>query len=107
MAEHGITEKDQCKAMFDSIDQDHSAVIKYSEFLAACVEEKYFLDDKRVIEAFNRLDEDHSGSITMANLKKLLRDQVSDDSLARMFKEVDIDESGTISLKEFREMLMK
>jgi calcium-dependent protein kinase len=107
MAEHGITEKDQCKAMFDSIDQDHSAVIKYSEFLAACVEEKYFLDDKRVIEAFNRLDEDHSGSITMANLKKLLGDQVSDDSLARMFKEVDIDESGTISLKEFREMLMK
>ena len=57
---------------FDSIDQDHHGVIKYTEFLAACVDENVYLEDKRVVEAFNRLDVDHTGTITRDNLKNCL-----------------------------------
>ena len=59
----GAMENSECQRMFESLDQDRTGVIKYSEFLAACVDEKIMLDDKRVIDAFNKLDVDNTGML--------------------------------------------
>ena len=64
----GAMENSECQRMFESLDQDRTGVIKYSEFLAACVDEKIMLDDKRVIDAFNKLDVDNTGMLTYINV---------------------------------------
>ena len=46
---HGVMDDAECNRIFDSIDQDHHGVIKYTEFLAACVDENVYLEDKRVV----------------------------------------------------------
>eukprot|EP00943_MAST-04B_sp_MAST-4B-sp1_P003108 g3108.t1 len=102
---HGVMDDAECNRIFDSIDQDHHGVIKYTEFLAACVDESVYLEDKRVVEAFNRLDVDHTGKITKENLKSLLGDDVTSGALDRMIAEADFHHDGTIDLDEFRRMM--
>ena len=89
----------------DSIDQDHHGVIKYTEFLAACVDENVYLEDKRVVEAFNRLDVDHTGKITRDNLKELLGEGVTEEALDRMIGEADFHNDGMIDLDEFKRVM--
>jgi len=102
---HGVMDDAECNRIFDSIDQDHHGVIKYTEFLAACVDESVYLEDKRVVEAFNRLDVDHTGKITKENLKTLLGDDVTSAALDRMIAEADFHHDGMINLDEFRRMM--
>ena len=102
---HGIMDDAECNRIFDSIDQDHHGVIKYTEFIAACVDESVYLEDKRVVEAFNRLDVDHTGKITKDNLKSLLGDDVTNEALDRMIAEADFHHDGMIDLDEFRRMM--
>lgn len=58
---------------------------------------------------FNQLDEDGSGAIDKAELRRLLWDtgySVNRDTLDEIFDEVDKDKSGSVELKEF-ELVLK
>lgn len=58
---------------------------------------------------FNQLDEDGSGAIDKAELRRLLWDtgySVNRDTLDEIFEEVDKDKSGSVELKEF-ELVLK
>eukprot|EP00435_Cladocopium_sp_Y103_P000367 s1066_g1.t1 len=58
---------------------------------------------------FNQLDEDDSGAIDKAELRRLLWDtgySVNRDTLDEIFEEVDKDKSGSVELKEF-ELVLK
>lgn len=87
--------------LFESLDQDHTGVIKYSEFLAASMDEKYFMDERKILDAFKRLDLDHTGSISKENFREFLGD-VNDEVFERCFNKADIDQSGKLSLSEFQ-----
>ena len=102
MHEHGVMEDTECKRIFAAMDQDHMGVVKYSEFLAACVDEKTFSDEKRMLDAFNRLDIDKSGTISRENLKTFLGDIYSEEAFERLFAEVDEDKTGEIKYHEFK-----
>ena len=52
-------------------------MIKYSEFLAACLQEHLYLHEDRVVDAFNKLDIDHSGVISRENIKNVLGDELN------------------------------
>jgi Ca2+-binding EF-hand superfamily protein len=64
------------------------------------------LDDARL--AFDKADEDHSGSIDIGELRKALRNQghsPTDEDLLAMICEVDEDGSGQIEFDEFLYMM--
>ena len=59
-------------------------------------------------KAFNTVDEDHSGTISMTELAQILKkggDTLSDDDLAQVVAKFDVNGDGQISLKEFAAMM--
>ena len=93
------------KSLFDSIDQDHTGKIKWTEFIASCVQEKTFLEEDRIYDAFNKLDVDHTGFISKDNLKQILGSDVDDAAVERIIQEADFAQDGVIDLDEFRRMM--
>ena len=66
--------------------------------------------EEEFIEAFNRLDEDHSGSITKEELFNFMRKlgyRPSDLELREMMEEVAKDHPGQITYNEFKYILSK
>jgi len=80
---------------------DGSGVVKYSEFLAATIEAHGVIDEERLAEAFDRIDCDDSGYITVANLADMLGSDVPKDYLASIIDEADIKRDKRISYEEF------
>ena len=99
------TTEEAVDKLFADVDLDQTGMIKYSEFLAACLQESLYLEDDRVVDAFNKLDVDHSGKITRANLKTVLGDDLDDSAIDRMIAEADFHKDGVINLDEFKRMM--
>ena len=55
---------------------DHTGYIKYTEFIAACLDARDYTEESAVHEAFHRLDVNRSGGITRENMIALLKDQL-------------------------------
>ena len=53
------------------VDTDGNNCIDYSEFVTACIDRKKFLSMKRLQQAFKMFDNDGSGGIEIAELKKV------------------------------------
>jgi len=62
----------EVESMFNEIDQDHSGTIDYSEFIAAAMQKRVYLDEERLHDAFHRLDVEGSGFLTQEGLSKIL-----------------------------------
>lgn len=91
----------EVEKMFSAVDQDHTGHIKYAEFIAACASEKTLLDQRNLISAFNALDIDGDGTITKAELKKLLGKDVNDAALDKLIAQCDFHKDGMITKEEF------
>ena len=91
--------------LFADVDLDQTGAIKYSEFLAACLQESLYLEDDRVVDAFNKLDVDHSGQITRSNLKAVLGKDLDDEAINRIIAEADFQKNGVVDLDEFRRVM--
>jgi Ca2+-binding EF-hand superfamily protein len=88
--------------MFAGIDVDGTGEVKYSEFLAATIEAHGGIDEERLAEAFDRIDCDDSGYITVNNLATILGDDVPKEYLASIIEEADIKKDKRISYAEFQ-----
>ena len=62
----------EVEKMFNDIDQDHSGTIDYSEFIAAAMQKRVYLDEERLHDAFHRLDVEGTGFLTKEGLTKIL-----------------------------------
>ena len=81
---------------------DGTGSIRSAEFLAATIESKIDLQDERLLEAFDRLDEDDSGYITVENLRALLGTQsASPAEIEDMIRGADLTSNGMIDFDEF------
>jgi hypothetical protein len=80
-------------------DQDGSGLIRYTEFLASTIEAQGAIDERRLAEAFDRLDSDDSGYITVENLKGILGDDFPDSEIEAILKECAKD--GNVSYMDF------
>ena len=91
--------------IFESLDMDHTGVIKYTEFLAAAMQEQLYLAEDKILEAFNKLDLDHTGKITKENLRELLGEGTDEAALDRIITDTDYHNNGYIDLEEFKKMM--
>mmetsp|Transcript_17317 Transcript_17317/g.25587 ORF Transcript_17317/g.25587 Transcript_17317/m.25587 type:complete len:732 (-) Transcript_17317:106-2301(-) len=100
LAQYGYSDA-ELNRLFDAIDLDGSGQIKYTEFLAATIEAHGEIDENRIAEAFDRLDSDDSGFISLENLRELLGDEIPVNRINVIIKEADLTEDNRISYPEF------
>jgi calcium-dependent protein kinase len=111
MASAGLKEipPDLLQIMKD-IDADGSGKIDYTEFLAATLDQKMYLQDSVCWAAFGKFDKDGSGDISLDELKLVLGDEDVQDVMAiknaeEIMKQIDEDGNGTINFDEFMRMM--
>ena len=102
----GNFDPNEIKSIFDSIDTDKNGKIDYTEFLAASMEQKIFLKEERLYEAFSMLDKDHDGKITKKELMDTLKLQPTvDQYVMQLMKNADQNNDGIIDYREFLEFM--
>lgn len=87
--------------LFVGIDLDGTGIIRYTEFLAAAIETQGFIDEGRLAEAFDCLDSDDSGFISVENLAGFLGDQIPINEISRILKESSLTAESQVSYPEF------
>jgi Ca2+-binding EF-hand superfamily protein len=95
--------------IFIMVDIDLSGDITFSEFIVACINPKDILNEDRLTAAFNSFDIDHSGSISMDEVKTALcaGKNVADNVWASVITQVDNNGDREISFLEFKDMMEK
>lgn len=78
----------EVEKMFNDIDQDHSGTIDYSEFIAAAMQKRIYLDEERLHDAFHRLDVEGTGFLTVEGLTKILGGSFSPEDVRMFFFKV-------------------
>ncbi|CAD8054893.1 unnamed protein product [Paramecium primaurelia] len=82
-------------------------VIKYSEFLASCIDERKFITKEKLSYLFKIFDTDNSNFITKQNIKEAFArngKQISDKQIDEMIDEIDPNHDNKISFEEFCQM---
>ena len=93
--------EDELIEMFTGVDIDGTGTVSYSEFLAATIETHGPIEENRIAEAFDRIDGDDTGYITVKNLKFMLGQEVSEDYIDEVIDEVDLTRDHRICYDEF------
>lgn len=92
--------------LFSSMDTDHDGYINYTEFIAATLDKKIYLQDEKLYEAFKAFDQNDSGKISKKNIMHVLKLTDKDSSaLEKIIEENDLNGDGTIDFKEFMQMM--
>ena len=99
--------EDEKYEIIKHIDTNKSEKIEYNEFLAACLEQKIYLREENLLNAFIRLDLDGSGKISKKEIKKVLNDEVNKELLDKIIQEFDLNSDGEIDYREFIEGMSK
>ncbi|XP_077991431.1 uncharacterized protein LOC144445668 [Glandiceps talaboti] len=63
-------------------------------------------EHEKAFTVFRKIDADHSGFITINELRTALREQgdVNDDDIERMMEQIDDDGDGVIEFNEFKQL---
>jgi calcium-dependent protein kinase len=93
------------KKSFNAVDFDATTKISYTEFTAACLEEKEIQNRDHVIQAFRCIDSNNDGQITKDELRAALPPDVDDAVIDRIIADADFDGDGAISEEEFAQAM--
>jgi len=113
----GVAIPPDLQQMMDNIDTDGSGVIDYSEFMAATMDKRRYIQEDVCWRAFKTFDVDGSGSIDKEELMKLLgiadgvsdvmQLQVTEKEVDSIMEEVDLNGDGKIDFEEFLTMMRR
>lgn len=92
---------EEMEHLFRGIDIDGTGLVHYVEFLAATLESHGSIDEARLAEAFDRIDNDCTGYITVSDLKAFLGPDMPVKYLETMIDECDFNRDHKISYQEF------
>ena len=95
---------DELERIFKGMDIDGSGAVHYFEFLAASMEAHGFINEQQLADAFDRLDADDSGTISVNDLRKFLGNELSTASIGKIIEEDDMDADRQVSYQEFLQM---
>jgi len=98
--------------IMEDVDADGSGVIDYTEFLAATLDRRMYVQEDVCWAAFRVFDRNGDGQISEEELKAVLNDGDVESvagakAIAEMMKKVDKDGDNMISFEEFMEMMRK
>ncbi|CAM9591447.1 unnamed protein product [Discosporangium mesarthrocarpum] len=91
----------EAKALFDSVNIDKSAEINYNEFIAATMWTRIHLDEEKLHEAFEDLDQDGKGFLTAEGIKRVAGLDFDCEEVNRMIGEADVSGDGRVDYQEF------
>jgi len=91
--------------IFKTIDTDNSGVINYTEFLAASIDKRIYLQEDKLRDAFKLFDEDKSGKISKSEISKVLKFKKSGVEMTKLFEKYDLNGDGEIDFEEFLNMM--
>ena len=91
--------------IFKTIDTDNSGVINYTEFLAASIDKRIYLQEDKLRDAFKLFDEDKSGKISKSEISKVLKFKKSGTEMTKLFEKYDLNGDGEIDFDEFLNMM--
>jgi len=96
--------------ILEDVDSDGSGVIDYTEFLAATLDKRAYLQEDVCWSAFRLFDKNGDGKISQEELKSVLdNDEVQSiagaQAIAELMKEIDGNGDGVIDFQEFMEMM--
>ncbi|CAJ1369303.1 unnamed protein product [Effrenium voratum] len=86
---------------------DGSGRIDYTEFIAATLSQKQYLQKEVLWSAFRVFDKDGTGKITKQELGAILKEQADGEAIRDMVSEVDLGGDGEISFDEFVTLMEK
>lgn len=89
------------------MDTDKSGVINYTEFIASTIDQKVYLKEEKLYEAFRAFDKDGSGKISINEVKEILKIQESESNIDEVMKKYDENGDGEIDYNEFLAMMGK
>eukprot|EP00437_Effrenium_voratum_P044386 CAMPEP_0181477754 /NCGR_PEP_ID=MMETSP1110-20121109/42382_1 /TAXON_ID=174948 /ORGANISM="Symbiodinium sp., Strain CCMP421" /LENGTH=525 /DNA_ID=CAMNT_0023603071 /DNA_START=51 /DNA_END=1628 /DNA_ORIENTATION=- len=100
------------EAIMEGVDADGSGLIDYTEFLAATLDKKCYLQEDVCYTAFSVFDQDGDGHITLEELKKILENGSVEEALRgrsseEILKAVDTNGDGSIDFEEFMAMMRR
>lgn len=90
------------------VDADGSGYIDYIEFLKASTDESKLLSKQNLAAAFALFDKDGSGTISAAEIRRVLEggSMMDDHVWNELVQQVDQNGDGEVDLKEFEELLL-
>lgn len=89
------------KAAFDAMDQG-DGYIQFTAFIAATLETLGDIKENKLAEAFDRIDSDNNGYVTVENLQSFLGTDYSAEFVDEAIRTVDVDNDGKVSFEEFK-----
>mmetsp|Transcript_15880 Transcript_15880/g.29011 ORF Transcript_15880/g.29011 Transcript_15880/m.29011 type:complete len:518 (-) Transcript_15880:180-1733(-) len=113
LAAAGVTKvPPDLQAIMDAVDSNGSGVIDYTEFLAASLDKKQYLQEDVCWQAFSLFDRDGSGAITKDELRLVLQDneveeQFGHNMIATLLQDIDANGDGMIDFQEFMTMMRR
>jgi calcium-dependent protein kinase len=98
--------------IMEQVDSDGSGVIDYTEFLAATLDKKAYIQEDVCWSAFRVFDRNGDGKISMAELEQCLAGgdveaAMGANAVKELMKEVDTNGDGEIDFQEFMQMMRK
>jgi calcium-dependent protein kinase len=98
--------------IMEQVDSDGSGVIDYTEFLAATLDKKAYIQEDVCWSAFRVFDRNGDGKISMAELEQVLASgnveaAMGANAVKELMKEVDTNGDGEIDFQEFMQMMRK
>eukprot|EP01038_Epipyxis_sp_PR26KG_P007543 gene7543-10278_t len=91
--------------MVHDVDPNNVGSVDYEQFLEIMAERYASRDpEEEIRKAFQLFDDDHSGKISLKNMKRVARElgeNLSEEELQAMIDEFDRDQDGEISSDEF------
>ena len=94
--------------MMISLDKNGDGVVSYDEFIAAAIDKVALLNQKNIKSAFELIDTDNSGFLTVEELKAAFEPE-GHEKAGELWEdimfEVDKDNDNKISYKEFSDAM--
>jgi len=100
----GVSEE-ECQRIFDGIDVVNDHEIQRSEFLAAATFARLVHNESAIRRAFNRLDLDQDGQISVMELTAVLGQRFCGEPSSKIFREWDSNGDQAVSFEEFMAVL--